>query len=264
MGRCFVIQPFDQGKFDKRYDDVFSPAIENAGLEPYRVDRDPSVRIPIENIQEGIKNSEICLADITTDNPNVWFELGFALAVPKEVVLVCSEERTSSFPFDVQHRNILRYNTESTSDFKKLQTKITERIKGLLGKKTELDRLSMQSPVADTEGLSQHEMIALVTIMESQLTSNSLISPDAIKNDMNRVGFTDIAVSLSLYSLVEKGFISEEHDTDWNENSFTAYSVTDEGRQWLFRNQDKLVLKRNRLDPVDIEKKEDSADDLPF
>ena len=39
MGRCFVIQPFDQGPFDKRYDDVFAPAICDAGLEPYRVDR---------------------------------------------------------------------------------------------------------------------------------------------------------------------------------------------------------------------------------
>ena len=42
MGRCFVIQPFDGGKFDKRYEDVFVPAIQAVGLEPYRVDRDPS------------------------------------------------------------------------------------------------------------------------------------------------------------------------------------------------------------------------------
>jgi hypothetical protein len=27
MARCFVIQPFDKGTFDKRYDDVFEPAI---------------------------------------------------------------------------------------------------------------------------------------------------------------------------------------------------------------------------------------------
>ena len=25
MGKCFVIQPFDKGPFDKRYRDVFSP-----------------------------------------------------------------------------------------------------------------------------------------------------------------------------------------------------------------------------------------------
>lgn len=39
MPTCFVIQPFDAGPYDKRYDDAFVPAISDAGLEPYRVDR---------------------------------------------------------------------------------------------------------------------------------------------------------------------------------------------------------------------------------
>jgi hypothetical protein len=30
MGTCFVIQPFDGGAFDKRYDDIFVPAIKGA------------------------------------------------------------------------------------------------------------------------------------------------------------------------------------------------------------------------------------------
>ena len=72
MGKCFVMQPFDSGAFDKRYDDIFEPAIKNADLEPYRVDRDPSVSIPIDDIETGIRRSELCLAEITTDNPNVW------------------------------------------------------------------------------------------------------------------------------------------------------------------------------------------------
>ena len=53
MRNCFVMQPFDKGEFDKRYDDVFAPAVKNAGLEPYRVDRDLSVSIPIRIYREG-------------------------------------------------------------------------------------------------------------------------------------------------------------------------------------------------------------------
>ena len=79
MTRCFVIQPFDSGKFDKRYDDVYAPAIVDAGIEPYRVDKDPGVDVPIDAIEQGIRDSLVCLADITTDNPNVWYELGFPL-----------------------------------------------------------------------------------------------------------------------------------------------------------------------------------------
>jgi hypothetical protein len=64
MSTCFVIQPFDGGKYDKRFEDVFRPAIETAGLEAYRVDRDPSVEVPIDSIEEGIRNAAVCLADI--------------------------------------------------------------------------------------------------------------------------------------------------------------------------------------------------------
>ena len=86
MPSCFVIQPFDRGAFDKRYEDVFSPSIAAAGLEPYRVDRDPGASIPIEQIESGIRAAAVCLADITADNPNVWFEVGFAIASGKELV----------------------------------------------------------------------------------------------------------------------------------------------------------------------------------
>jgi nucleoside 2-deoxyribosyltransferase len=128
MKRCFVMQPFDGDTFDKRYEDVFKPAIIDAGIDCYRVDQDPSVSIPIDDIESGIRNSEICFAELTTDNPNVWFELGFAIAVQKEVVLVCSEDRESKFPFDVQHRNIIQYKTDAPQDFEELRGKITKRI----------------------------------------------------------------------------------------------------------------------------------------
>jgi hypothetical protein len=35
MPTCFVIQPFDSGKFDKRFKETFAPAIVAAGFEPY-------------------------------------------------------------------------------------------------------------------------------------------------------------------------------------------------------------------------------------
>lgn len=129
MPRCFVIQPFDKGPFDKRYDDVFVPAIEKAALEPYRVDRDASASVLIENIERHIQDSEMCLADISLDNPNVWYEVGFAIASGKEVILVCSEEKATAFPFDVRHRSILTYTTHSPRDFEKLGVEITARLK---------------------------------------------------------------------------------------------------------------------------------------
>lgn len=148
MARCFVIQPFDKGLFDKRYKDVFKSAIKDAGLEPYRVDQDPGVSIPIKDIENGIRDSEICFAEITTNNPNVWFELGFAIAIPKEVVLVCSAKRKGHFPFDVQHRNIIKYNTATREDISYLRSRIIKRIKAVLKKHESISPISPIFPIA--------------------------------------------------------------------------------------------------------------------
>ena len=127
MQTCFVIQPFDVEN-NKRYDEVYMPALEEAGVRPYRVDRDPTVTIPIESIEKQIRESDICLADITTNNPNVWYELGFASALGRPVVLICDQARVENLPFDVRHRAVLKYETESPSDFERFRAALVERV----------------------------------------------------------------------------------------------------------------------------------------
>jgi hypothetical protein len=254
METCFVMQPFDGGVFDKRYGDVFEPAIKNAGLEPYRVDQDLKVSIPIQDIEKGIRNSRLCFAEITTDNPNVWFELGYAIAYQKEVVLVCSKDRKTKFPFDIQHRNIILYPTESTSDFDELKTAITKRIKALMKKEVILDEVKQMSPIAETKGLQQHEVAALATIMQNQLAPNMIVPTYLVKNDMNSSGFTDIAVSLALKSLLKKGMVINKKQFDSSNEEFFAYTVTESGEEWLQQNMNKLNL---RMEPKKV-------DDIPF
>ena len=250
MKKCFVMQPFDGGTFDKRYEDVFEPAILEANLEPYRVDRDPGVSIPIDEIESGIRNSEICFAEITTDNPNVWFELGFAIAVPKEVVLVCAEDRKSKFPFDVQHRNIIKYKTDAPQDFEELKGKITKRLLAILKKQEEIGKVSAISPIKDTEGLSQHEIAALVTITQNVFVSEGGMVPAArIMNDMDKAGYTGIAASLALKLLLGKRMIQSDvwHELDV---TYTVFAPTEIGENWLMQNQDELVLKKPEEDDI--------------
>lgn len=240
MARCFVIQPFDKGTFDKRYDDVFEPAIKEAGLEPYRVDRDPAVDIPIETIEASIRDSSVCLAEITTDNPNVWYELGFAIASGKDVVLVCSAERSTKFPFDVQHRKIINYSPESLQDFNKLSADITARIKALIKKQSDLQTISSLSPVKETEGLSAPEVVALVSIMERTKTTTNYTYLSDVIEDMRNAGFTEIAGTLSVQSLTKKQMVKLEQSV----SGFDICYITQEGIGWLLSNQDKLKLKR--------------------
>ncbi|MGH6848828.1 MAG: hypothetical protein ACREC0_15760 [Methylocella sp.] len=198
MPTCFVIQPFDSGKFDKRYEAVFKPAVEAASLEPYRVDRDPAVEVPIEAIEEGIRNASICLADITSDNPNVWYELGFAFAARRPVVVTCSDERTGKYPFDIQHRTVIRYKSEAPQDFDQLRADVTERLKALLTKTEALRQIAETEQVAPTRGLSQLELYVLAAVAGDVSFPGSATSLYSVRQEVERAGLTAVGFSLGL------------------------------------------------------------------
>ena len=100
---------------------------------PYRVDEDASVLIPIERIEENIRKASICVAEITTNNPNVWYEVGYAMAAQVPVILLCSDERTEQYPFDVRHRNILQYKALSLGDYEEFGSRLEQRILKIAG-----------------------------------------------------------------------------------------------------------------------------------
>lgn len=259
MATCFIIQPFDGGPFDKRYEDILVPAVSAAGLEPYRVDRDPSVSIPIDEIEAGIRSSDVCLAEITTDNPNVWFELGFAIASQKDVVLICSNERESRFPFDVQHRSIISYETDSPRDFGELAKSITARLNAILTKEERLARAVRMSPIAEVQGLAQHEIVALVAIAQNLRTPDGTVPANFVRSDMEKAGFTGLATTLALTTLLRNDFVGTSEEPDYNGEPYTVYSVTKPGMDWLLKNQKKLVLRESERKTLAV-----SEEDIPF
>ncbi|MBD3338450.1 MAG: hypothetical protein GF353_05045 [Candidatus Lokiarchaeota archaeon] len=254
---CFVIQPFDTGKFDKRFNDIFEPAIKSAGLFPYRVDRDPSVRIPVEDIEKKIHESKICFAEITTDNPNVWYELGYAFACGKDVVMVCSDERSGKFPFDIQHKQIIKYSTTSKSDYENLESAITEKIGAFLKVSKTIDTLNI-APVKEREGLKSHEIAILILLMENSLTRDDSYSLHLLKDDMNKAGYTDIATSIAVRTLSEKNMIETFKAVDeyHNNEEYIASRLLSAGEKWILENQDKIEFR--------IKEQDHNEDDLPF
>lgn len=257
-GFLLVIQPFDKGgRFDKRYEDTFAPAIQKAGLEPYRVDRDPQVAIPIDEIHSRIKEATACLADISTDNPNVWYELGFAIAAGKPLVMVCETGR-SKFPFDIQHRSIITYDVQSRRDWDRLSDEITTRLEGAISKDVEIASVAAASRLKNVEGLSQHEMVALVAIAENTDYPGDAASAWQVRQDMEKAGFEKIAFRLGTEALLQKQFIAVEQRDD-RDGPYTAFSVTPRGMDWRHRNQNKLRLQKPDDPNVPI-----SDDDIPF
>lgn len=252
MENCFVIQPFDAGRYDKLYTDVYAPAIEAAGYRPYRVDQDPAVSVPIDSIETGIRSAVVCLADITEDNPNVWYELGYAFASNRPVVMICAENRQGrKFPFDIQHRSIILYKPDSLSDFEKLKTTITTRMKAIVKRDEALQLMSESDPVTPVAGLSSPE-IMLVAILAGGLTPHSTISAWALKSDAERVGMTGVGVNLAVRRLLAKNFIgtSIEHDPNDGE-AYVMYALLDAAWDWIEENEDRIVLHRTSKEEFD-------------
>lgn len=260
--RCFVIQPFDGGgPFDKRYDDVLVPAIRDASLAAYRVDRDPSVSIPIDEIEDGIRNAEVCLADISQDNPNVWFEVGFAIASRKPLCLICDTKK-DRFPFDVQHRSIIRYESDSLRDFTSMQDKITKKLVALVNDRADLSMIANSSPLSETDGLNPHE-IALLAVTFLSDAKGDPTPTWSVFREMESAGFTEMATGVALHTLVSKNLIYKDSRVDERGEDFTVLLPTEDGKHWIISNPDKVSLRRKAADARSAHEPL-TSDDIPF
>lgn len=255
---CFVIQPF-QETFDKRYEDVFAPAIRNAGLTPYRVDRDPSAKILIANIEQKINEASICLADISIDNPNVWYELGYAFASKKEVVMVCDKQR-QYFPFDVRHISIITYQTDSKRDFDVLEKQISEKLKAFLSQQPVYIPSTSSRAQEFPQGLQPFESALLAIIIGEQKTWQESASILHINLKMNNAGFTDAATSIGIRLLRNKGYIESFIDQDCYGNDFDACRLTPKGEHFTLSNWHLFELYIKKDKAADMDK----SNDLPF
>lgn len=240
---CFVIQPFDNGKYDKRYNDIFKPAIEDAGLEAYRVDEDDSVTIPINAIEEKIKTSTICLADITEDNPNVWYEVGYAFASNKITILLCSEERKNNYPFDIRQRSITKYKNESQSDFDSLRITLTNKINKLKNNQPIKQIDLFCDAVNNINGLSHQEVAFIAAILATQDTPDESVSSWGVKEQMINNGYNEVAFNICFRKLLDKRVIKISKEADYNGNEYNGITISDNGNRWILANSDKFAYK---------------------
>ena len=110
--QCFVIMPisaqngYEDGHFQLVYEDIIKPAIIAAGLTPFRADETKNTNLIQLDILRNVIESPIAICDMSSKNPNVFYELGMRQAFDKPTVLLRDE--ITDAPFDV---NGLRYVT---------------------------------------------------------------------------------------------------------------------------------------------------------
>lgn len=104
---CFVLMPFKE-ELKEIYEDSIRLAFEEIGMSCERVDDIFHNASIMEVIWTKICSAEIIVADLTGKNPNVFYEVGIAHTLGKEVILItqCEED----VPFDLRHLKYIKYS----------------------------------------------------------------------------------------------------------------------------------------------------------
>lgn len=107
--KIFVIMPFSP-----KFDDVWKGGIERAcsagSFGCLRVDKVSLSTWITEDMKKYMKMADVVIADITGNNPNVMFELGWALALGKQPIVIRQKEDPEQVPFDVKDIRYIRYS----------------------------------------------------------------------------------------------------------------------------------------------------------
>lgn len=118
---CFVLMPFAT-EFGDVYEFGIKGACEEVGVYCERVDEQEFDGSMLDRIYNQISRADLLVADMTAKNPNVFYEVGYAHALGKTVILLT--KKAEDIPFDLKHFPHIVYG----SAIKDLRSKLAKRI----------------------------------------------------------------------------------------------------------------------------------------
>jgi hypothetical protein len=102
----FVVMPF-RAELRPVYDDHIVPVCDQLSLSVSRADDFFAAHAVMADVWGAIKDAKLVIADCTDRNPNVFYEIGLAHVLGKQVVLVT--QKTEDIPFDLRHLRYITY-----------------------------------------------------------------------------------------------------------------------------------------------------------
>ena len=138
--RAFVLMPFDP-EFDEIFKELIKPALEEAGYDVKRADSILNQQNILKDVIRGIAEADIVVADLTTLNANVFYELGISHTMQKSTVLLA--QSGEDIPFDLKSYRVISYSTHFNEAHQ-----LSQALKDI-GEKGKNGKLRFGNPVAD-------------------------------------------------------------------------------------------------------------------
>ncbi|MFL6210129.1 MAG: nucleoside 2-deoxyribosyltransferase [Pyrinomonadaceae bacterium] len=131
----FVLMPF-RSEFNDTYKFGIKGAAEEVGAYAERVDEQIFTEGILDRVYNQINKADVIVADMSGQNPNVFYEVGYAHALGKIVVLLT--HNADDIPFDLKHRSHIIYS----GSIEKLRSALAERLRWAIN---QAQRQGMQS-----------------------------------------------------------------------------------------------------------------------
>ena len=127
---CFIVMPFSVEALNVVYEDYVQPTLVNrCQLRSEKGDDVFGSNVIMDDITNSIRRARLIIADLTGRNANVFYEVGIAHALNKQVLLMT--QSIEDVPFDLRHRRALVYEY-SPRGCKKLEKDLYENVQHIL------------------------------------------------------------------------------------------------------------------------------------
>lgn len=165
----FVLMPF-KADFDNIYYGI-KGAAEKVGAYAERVDEQNYIEGTLDRIFNQISKADVIVADMTGRNPNVYYEVGYAHALGKIVLLLT--QNTKDIPFDLIHRPHTPYHAGKIN---KLEVDLTQKLIWAIGessrkrKQNLLERLLVSLPGVEIPESNSSNNVPIIDITKDHDT----------------------------------------------------------------------------------------------
>jgi tetratricopeptide (TPR) repeat protein len=121
--------------FNRVFGEYIRPSLEAAGLEVFRADQEQRAGDIRTDMFQELLVADLVIAELTVDNPNVWYELGVRHALrARGVLLVCGGRVTTAFDLytDRKLRYGLKDGAPDPATLDEDKRKLTEMVKATM------------------------------------------------------------------------------------------------------------------------------------
>jgi nucleoside 2-deoxyribosyltransferase len=113
---CLVITPFDAA--GSRIKDTIQRALDEIGIRTLSLDNLSPGAAWVNAVTDAINFSDFIVVDVSRQNPNIMYELGYAHALRKHTILIMDENVNSPLPSDLQGSLYITYDSDNFRDLR--------------------------------------------------------------------------------------------------------------------------------------------------